>query len=104
MQVWQDVRARAIDQQLGGDRRYVGERVASWFRWLFLVVFILMAGARPTQAAVIVIGPLIAVAAVGKLPLSLTPSRRWRPNRWVTCAILAIDVGLGPAMLVVADR
>jgi len=103
MLLWQDVRARAIDQQLGGDRRYIGERVASWFRWLFLVVFISMVGAHPTPAAVIVIAPLIAIAALANLPLSLALMRRWRPNRWVTFAILVIDFGLGSAMLFVAD-
>jgi diguanylate cyclase (GGDEF)-like protein len=103
MLLWQDVRARAIDQQLGGDRRYVGERVASWFRWVFLIVFTLMVGAAPSPPVVIVVAPLIVVAALANLALSLALMRRWRPNRWVTFAILVIDFGLGSAMLLIAQ-
>jgi len=102
MLLWQDVRARAIDQQLGGDRRYVGERVASWFRWLFLVVFTMIVAAHPTLPLVIVAAPLILGAALANLALSLALMRRWRPHRWVTVTVMIVDFGPGSAMLFMA--
>ena len=101
--LWQDVRARAIDQQLGSDRRYVGERVAGWFRWLFLVVFTLLVAADPTATLLVVVGPLLVVEALANLVLSLALMRRWRPPRWVTWATILIDFLLGSALLFLAQ-
>jgi len=93
------VRARAIDQHLGGDRRFVGERIASWFRWLFLVVFTLMVAAHASLPLVVATAPLLVLAALANLALSLALMRRWRPRAWVTWATLVIDFSLGSAML-----
>lgn len=97
--LWQDVRARAIEEHLGSDRRAVGERVAGWIRWLFLVAFALSLAGQPAglRAVVAAVGVLAWAAANAGLTLAL--ARRWRPSSLACAATIAMDQVLGVALV-----
>jgi diguanylate cyclase (GGDEF)-like protein len=97
--LWQDVRARAIDAQLDADRRVVGERVAGWLRWLFLVAFALVLGIRVSGLRPVVAGALVLAWAGVNVFLTFALSRHWRPSAWASIATLAMDLLLGTALM-----
>ena len=97
--LWQDVRARALDEQLGSDRRVVGERVAGWMRWIFLVAFALALGMQPVRlASLMSAGVLLAWAAVN-VAVAIALARRWRPSRATSIVTLAMDFAVGTALV-----
>lgn len=92
MVLWQDVRARAIDEHLGNDRRAVGERVASWLHWLFLVAFAIALGIRPVVVTSLMSAAVLLAWAVAGLVVAIAIQRGWRPSRTASIAILAMDL------------
>ncbi len=101
--LWQDVRARAIDQQMDADRRAVGERVAEIFRWLFLAVFAVLVNLPRVGAGAIGADLLLLAWAAANVVLTVLIARRHRPGRAFSLTTLGIDVAFGAALLHLAS-
>lgn len=102
IQVWQDVRARAIDAHLAADRRFVGERVAELARWLFLGVFLLLVNAEhPAGRAWALTGLnlLLALWGATNLAVGVLLWRRHRPGNRLSTTTLVLDLAVGAAMI-----
>ncbi|HEX8959059.1 MAG TPA: hypothetical protein VF770_04495, partial [Solirubrobacterales bacterium] len=97
--LWQDVRARAIEEHLGSDRRTVGERVAGWTRWLFLVAFALSLAGAASGPSAVVAALCVLLWASANLVLTLALARGWRPPVTASVATLAMDLLLGVILL-----
>src|SRR5579859_4922217 len=98
IQLWQDVRARAIDDHLAADRRFVGERVAELARWLFLVVFAILVNSDHPAGRVWALTGLnimLGLWGAGNLALSVLLSRRYRPGNRLSTATLVFDLAVG---------
>ncbi len=97
--LWQDVRARAIEEHLGSDRRAVGERVAGWIRWLFLVAFALSFAGQPASLRAVAAALAVLAWAAANAGLTLALARRWRPSSRACAATIAMDQVLGVALV-----
>lgn len=91
--LWQEVRARAIDDHLEADRRAGGERTAAVFRWLFVIVFaglnnwVGLAG----SGSVVGVNVTLVTWSVANLGISAALWRRYRPGRRFSASTLLLD-------------
>lgn len=102
IQLWQDVRARAIDEHLAADRRFVGERVAGIARWLFLVVFALVVNSDHGAGhawALPWLNALLGLWGLANIGVSVLIWRRHRPGGRLSSATLALDLAVGAAVI-----
>jgi hypothetical protein len=97
--LWQDVRARAIDQHLDADRRAVGERVAELFRWLFLVVFAAAINLNGLTSTALVSDGLLVVWTGLNVGQTVLVLRGHRPSHAYSVATLGLDIVFGGVLL-----
>ena len=90
----EQLRARAIDATLDGERRMVGERAAVLFRWLFLVVLGVLnnvAPGRPNEAQIevdIILGAWTVVNVVVNVLLV----RGYKPGKQFSLSTMTLDI------------
>ena len=91
---WQDIRALAIDATFDADRRRVGERVAAVFRWLFLVVMIVLNNVNPHTDAnqKVTIDFVLAGWGVMNIGVSVLLVRGYQPGKQFSLSTMTLDI------------
>src|ERR1700730_7311884 len=91
---WQDIRARAIDQNFDADRRRVGERVAVSFRWLFLIV---LAGLNnltslTSTEARVTVDLMLAGWAAMNVVVNVVLAKGYQPGKQFSLTTMTLDI------------
>src|SRR5258708_27564528 len=102
---WQDVRAKAIDATFDADRRRVGERVALFFRWLFLIVLGALNNLNPntTNEAKVTIDAVLFFWAVMNVAVQFLLVRGYRPGKQFSLATMTLDILFAAALVYLSD-
>jgi diguanylate cyclase (GGDEF)-like protein len=103
--MWQDVRARAIDEHLDADRRRVGERVAERFRWLFLAVLLILNnfGGLSAVNSRLVIDILLVVWALFNGGIAFLLERGYSPPKRFSLGTMTTDIVFGALLVYLSN-
>ena len=97
--LWHDVRARAIDRKLAGDRLAIGERVVVRARWVFAIAFTGALASRWASGAASVAAVVLVAWTVANLAVWVELHRHWQPRRLAAALSLCADLGLAAVMV-----
>jgi len=91
----------AVEEFLDADRRAVAERVAEIFRWIFLLVLLILNnfGGIHFAGAQLVVDGVLAVWALGNLGVTFVLSRGYRPGPQFALGTMAGDILAGAALV-----
>ena len=103
--ILRDARARAIDEDFDADRRRVGERVAVLFRWLFLIVLLILNNLTTVTAAStrISVNLVLALWCVMNIFVMVFLVRGYRPGKQFSLATMALDIFFAAALVYLSD-
>ena len=90
----QELRAKAIDETFDADRRRIGERVATIFRWLFLITLALLNNVTPgrTTEAKVEIDIVLGAWAVMNVVINVLLLRGFRPGKQFSLSTMTLDI------------
>src|SRR5258706_5037292 len=91
---WQDIRGLAIAGTFDADRRWVGERVAVVFRWLFLVVLGVLNNVNPHTDAneKLTIDFVLAGWGVMNIAVNVLLVRGFEPGKQFSLSTMTLDI------------
>ena len=91
----------AVEEFLDADRRAVAERVAEIFRWIFLLVLLILNnfGGIRFAGAQLVVDMVLAVWGAGNLLVTILLSRGYKPGPEFGLATMAGDILAGAALV-----
>ena len=94
-------RGSALEEFLDADRRAVAERVAEIFRWIFLVVLLILNnfGGVRLVGAQLVVDLVLGVWAAGNLLVTILLSRGYKPGPQFGLATMVGDILAGAALV-----
>ena len=100
-----DARARAIDEAFDADRRRVGERVAVLFRWLFLIVLLVLDNfTDATSASVrISVDLVLALWCAMNIVVMVLLIQGYRPGKQFSLTTMALDIFFAAALVYLSD-
>ena len=101
----QDIRARAIETDFDADRRRVGERVAVLFRWMFLVVLLILDNLTDlsTPAARVSVDLVLAVWAAMNLVVMVLLAQGYRPGKQFSLTTMCLDIFFAAGLVYLSD-
>jgi len=94
-------RMTAVEEFLDADRRAVAERVAEIFRWIFLVVLLILNnfGGIRLAGAQLFVNLVLLIWAAGNLLVMVLLTRGYKPGPQFGLATMAVDILAGTALV-----
>jgi len=101
----QEVRARALDDKFDAERRYIGERVAVMFRWIFLAVLAALVNLTSvtTIEAKVTVDMVLAVWAGMNVIVTLLLYQGFRPGKQFSLTTMTLDIFFAAGLVYLSD-